>query len=61
MLNRSETSIFNMWNVLEKHDRSNSAVLYVLASPRVEHMNQNMPIMPGYEETFAKYIDIQNM
>ena len=32
----------------------------LLASPRVEHMNQNM-IFPIYEETFAKYIDIQNM
>ena len=27
----------------------------ILASPRVEHMNQNMPIFPIYEETFAKY------
>jgi hypothetical protein len=33
----------------------------LLASPQDEHMNQNMPIFPIYEETFAKYIDIQNM
>ena len=31
----------------------------VLASPRVEHMNQNMPIFPIYEEIFAMYTDIK--
>ena len=36
-------------------------LLQLLASPRVEQMNQNMPIFPIYEETFAKYIDFQNM
>ena len=35
--------------------------MYVLASPRVEHMNQNMPIFQIYEDSFAKYMDIQNM
>ena len=34
--------------------------LALLARQRVEHMNQNMPIFPIYDETFAKYIDIQN-
>jgi len=24
-------------------------------SPRIEHMNQNMPILFQYEETFANY------
>ena len=33
----------------------------VLASPRVEYMNQNIPIFIIYEETFAKYTDIQNV
>ena len=32
----------------------------ILASPRVEHMNQNMPIFPISKETFAKYFDIPN-
>ena len=30
-----------------------------LASPRVEHMNQNMPIYLTCKDTFAKYTDIQ--
>ena len=50
-INRSQTSIFNLWNVLEKHDRPNSAV-------RHDHVRTGQPASRTHESKHADFSNI---